>query len=337
MTRLRSLSIATPDGSGQTFHPDIVDAGSGFGGHRYWLACTPYPFGNDRLENPILRVSEDGTHWSVPAGVSDPLVETPDDPSRHWSDTDLVLHDDTLFLLFRGCASDSSEAQLLLMTSTDGVQWSTPAVIRTGAYLLSPAVVHEPRGWSMWHVWCDGASSRLLRQHADSPFDWDGPQPCTLRIPGHVAWHIDVITVAAGYEALICAFPVGTDSSRCRLFHARSADGITFILSNPKPVLKPRLLGWPNRLVYRSTFLRRDDGTYRIWYSAASWGMRCGIGLVEGPLDRLRPVTAGTQRPRLTVREDVVGWATYVGLHRTPAWLRTGIRRVLRRPARSGS
>lgn len=333
MTALRPLAISTPDGSGQTFHPDIVDTSFGFAGHRYWLACTPYPFGNDRLENPILRVSEDGTHWTAPAGAGDPLVEAPDDPSRHWSDTDLVLHGDTLFLFFRGCANGRAEAQVLLMTSADGVQWSSPTVVHTGEFVLSPAVVCEPPGWSMWHIWCDGSGARLLRQQAVDPRTWDEPQRCSLHLPGHVAWHIDVIPVATGYEALICAFPVGTDSSRCRLFHARSADGLTFTVSTPAPLLKPRLLGWPNRLVYRSTFLKRDDGTYRIWYSAASWGMRCGVGLVAGPLERLTPVTEGTQRPprMATIREDLVGFATYVGLRRTPPRLRAALRRLVLR------
>ncbi len=271
---LRPLLITTPDGSGQTGHPDVIDSGSGFCGHRYWLAATPYPFGNDRLENPIIRVSDDGVHWSVPAGVSDPLVEAPADPARHWSDTDLVLHQNMLHLFFRGCARDRTEAQLLLMTSTDGVRWSPPTVIHTGEFVLSPAVVHEPDGWSMWHVWCDGTSARVLRQQAEDPLTWREPQPCTLPIAGHVPWHLDVITVAGGYEALICAFPLGTDPSRCRLFHASSTDGMS-------------------------------------------------------------TVTAGTKRPRLTVREDLVGFATYVGLRRTPPWLRTALRGLLR-GARAG-
>lgn len=327
------LVISTPDGSGQPVHPDIVDSASGFAGHRFWLACTPYPYGADHLENPVIRVSDDGTHWSVPRGVPDPVVEAPKDLRYHWSDTDLVLSDGRLFLFFRGCMRGRDEAQLHLTTSNDGASWTTPEVIYTGQWALSPAVVHEPGGWSMWHIWCDGSTSRLLRQKADAPVAWQSPEVCRLIIPGHVPWHIDVVSVASGYEALICAFPTGTDPSRCRLFHASSADGLAFSISGPTPLMKPNRLGWPNRMIYRSTFLKQDDGTYRIWFSAASWGMRCGVGLVEGPLDKLVPVTAGTYRPALlaSVREDLKGIATYIAVHRTPPWLRGLLRRLVRR------
>ena len=56
------------------------------------------------------------------------------------------------------------------------------------------------------------------------------------------------------------------------------------------PLIRPTLFGADNRMVYRSSFLKRIDGSYRIWNSTASWGMRCGIGFVPGQIDGLLPL-----------------------------------------------
>ncbi|MBO9605718.1 MAG: hypothetical protein J7639_07195, partial [Paenibacillaceae bacterium] len=61
--------IPTYDGSGQTVHPCVLFFPEGWKGHRYWMAFTPYPDGNDQFENPSLVVSGDGVRWFVPPGL----------------------------------------------------------------------------------------------------------------------------------------------------------------------------------------------------------------------------------------------------------------------------
>jgi hypothetical protein len=58
-----TLVLATWDGSGQVFHPDIV-------GDR--LAITTYPMGDASKELPVWYQRTD-SGWSVPAGASNPL------------------------------------------------------------------------------------------------------------------------------------------------------------------------------------------------------------------------------------------------------------------------
>lgn len=319
MNASSSLTIATPDGSGQAVHPDVVEVPGGHLGFRYWMACTPYPFAVDRHENPIVRVSQDGLRWQPVPGAPDPLVPPPPTADWHHADTDLVLHDGVLHVYYITTRCEGAQTLFSVVTSRDGMHWTAPRVVYQGAWGVSPSVVVDRGRWHMWYVWRDtndaGATSQLLLRRGDSAFEFGDARQCVLVLPGHEVWHLDVIAVPEGYEALVAAFPTGTDPSRCRLFHARSADGMRFVPSSHRPVIRPSATGWDNRMVYRSTLLRRGDGSYRVWYSAASWGMRCGIGLMEGPIDALRPVAADlavNDAPAGSkLREDLVGFGKY--------------------------
>lgn len=331
-----ALRIETPDGSGQAVHPDVVDTVDGFAGHRYWMACTPYPFGRDRFENPVVRVSEDGVHWTRPDGAPDPLVDAPPDERRHWSDTDLTLHDGVLHLVFRGCERGGRDVELLVMTSVDGRTWTAPETVWSGRDAVSPALVADATGWRMWHVQCrpgDPDVPVLLVEHRGPRIgEWESTSEQVLDLGGSVPWHVDVVRTPDGLEALVAAYPEGTNPSRCSLFHLEARDDATFVATRRRPVVAPSVRRWNTRMVYRSTFTKDERGHYRIWFSGASWGMRCGIGLVEGPLDALEDVDGGWAAPAATRwREDVSGLASYVGQYKLPGPVQRGLRTVLRR------
>src|SRR5262245_17647004 len=67
------LDLVTPDGSGQTVHPDYASASSWLS-PADWLAITPYPDGNANFENPSLfTADEEG--WRPPADGHNPVVK----------------------------------------------------------------------------------------------------------------------------------------------------------------------------------------------------------------------------------------------------------------------
>jgi hypothetical protein len=315
----------------------------GFAGFAYWMACTPYPFARDREENPIVRVSCNGTDWHPVPNASDPLVKAPPDSRWHHADTDLVLVDGALHLFYISTNREAPETTFSWMTSTDGVNWSPPAIIYQAEWGVSPSAVAEASDvWKLWYVWRDALArdqtSVVYRRDGAHPCSLGEPIECKLIVPGHVVWHVDVIHCESVYEVLVAAFPVGTDPSRCRLFHAWSRDGWHFELTFEHPILAPSTFGWDNRMVYRSTFLKAKDGSYKIWYSGASWGMRCGIGLVEGPLQALRPADstghAQAVSPFRKLFEDAAGAAKYAAYRLLPdsAFLQVvAARRRLRR------
>jgi len=320
-----ALLVETPDGSGQAVHPDVLYVPGGFLGFEYWMACTPYPFADDRLENPIVRVSRDGMDWRPFPGAPDPLVEAPTGAGWHHADTDLVLDGERLYLFFITTRVGAGDTIVSWVSSADAVHWDPPGALVTGHWIVSPSVVVDRQGiWQLWHVVHDGLArprhSELRRRQGTSVQSLGqagaADERCSLDIPGHVVWHLDVVGGDDGFEALVTAFPRGADPSRSRLFHARSHDGVHFTVLAPAPLLSPSWLGWDNRMIYRSTLAKRGPGDYRIWYSGASWGMRCGIGLLEGPAHRLVPVRprpgAPATPPGRKLREDAVGLAKYL-------------------------
>lgn len=314
------LALSTPDGSGQAVHPDIALVPNGFLGFRYWMACTPYPFGDDRVENPIIRVSHNGIDWRCFPGSPDPIVPTPEDSDWHHADTDLVIHDEQLHLFYIATNRKTGETIFWTTVSRNAVDWTSPVEVYSGQWGVSPAVcVCKDGSWRMWYVWCDTIrdqqQSLVYRRDGSSSQSFSEPQDCSIEIPGHVVWHLDVLEVEDGYETLVTAFPRGTNPSRSRLFHASSTDGICFRLTSNQPIIRPSWSGWDNRMIYRSSFIRNPDRSYRIWYTGASWGMRCGIGVVEGAtLSDLNymPVGPASSGPKSKIAEDLLGFMKYV-------------------------
>ena len=92
LTRAASpLRLATYDGSGQCVHPDVIGIARAFYGRELLMVMEPYPYGDDYFENPSLLVSDDGLHWLLPEGLSNPVVDPPPRRGAWNSDGDLII------------------------------------------------------------------------------------------------------------------------------------------------------------------------------------------------------------------------------------------------------
>jgi hypothetical protein len=327
------VNLRMYDGSSQAVHPDVLFAPSGFGGYQYWMAVTPYPYCNDRLENPSLRASHDGLHWVLPSGIPDPVVEAPLDADEHHADPDLVLANERLFMFYMTTNEHRRRTRFSVISTVDGYQWTGPEIIHDNLFGVSPAVVERDGRWRMWYVNYDSdaraADSCLLLREGNSPTNLGDSRACQLEIPGHVLWHLDVIESHRGFEGLLAAFPRGSTSSRCRLFHASSADGAAWTLTTPRPIITASRLGWDDRVIYRSTFLKEPNGEYRVWYTGGSWSRSWGIGYLHGPLTALSPdPRAAMARRTGSLLGDVAGAMRYAGGRVLPRSLVTRLRRA---------
>jgi hypothetical protein len=285
------------------------------------MAMTPYPRGSDREENPCIRVSQDGFSWSPFPGCPDPVVPAPAVPS-HFADTDLVIHEGELRVYFIVRNKELERTTILCVRSTDGLAWTAPQAVYDAGWAVSPAVARHDDAWYMWFVRTNpripGSPSMVLRAHGRDGLTFHDERECDLSIPGHHAWHIDVLRSTTGWEAFVAAYPTGQDMATTRLFHATSADGLAFKVAD-RPILKPSRWSWDNRMIYRSTAIKDSDGRYRLWYSAASWGERYGIGYLEGQPGAWKD--SGHSAPRLRpakIAQDATGWAQYFLLRRLP-------------------
>lgn len=281
------LTTPTYDGSNQAVHPDVYDAGSGnlLHGYRYWMAMTPYPSSNDDYENPSLLVSSDGLSWSVPTGLTNPLVAAPTDPT-HNADPDLVVDGTTMYVVYKRRVPGTSDTALLL-TSTDGVTWGSPTTLFTTTTegFASPCVVKVGSTWHMWSV--DYlASPKVLRHRTASAINgtWSSGTTCTINnLPsGRFPWHVDVILDEDGstFHALLNTIAATGDADRLLLMRGDSTGELW--RAGPE-IIGPGATGqFDANLAYRGCLVPTTD-EFRCWYSGQSAAGAWRIGYTEIP------------------------------------------------------
>ena len=273
---LRAIDLDTYDGSGQVVHPDVamgpfegIDDGAR-------LAITPYPGGNPLFENPSLYV-RNGRDWSVPAGVTNPLV-TPT-TGGYLSDPDIVWADDVreFWLFYRQVTTVND---ILVIRSSDGVRWSAPKlVVRAPNHdAVSPTVVRRaPNDWLMWTVnsgqyGCGSTTTTVELRRSTDGEAWSAPSTVSLTQAGVFPWHIDVQWIASlgEYWAVFNGKTAGSCTTGA-VYFATSPDGLTW-RTFQAPLLRRGAIPEFADIVYRATFAyepKRDVVSF--WHSGARY------------------------------------------------------------------
>jgi hypothetical protein len=280
------IEFETYERSRQVVHPSAVAFPSAWNGQRFWLALTPYPNSDSRMENPSLFNSGDGNSFIVPAGVTNPVART----SRGYlSDPDLAFDpaSNELRMYYREVVESHRhgrrrhKADVVYVTrSSDGVQWSAPraVVADIGHYVVSPAVARRADGdWKMWAVdagraGCRARYPRIVLRRSTDGIGWSAPTVVSFSQVGFVPWHLDVQFVPQlnAYWALIAAYPQGSACTASSLFLATSTDGMDW-KTYPSPVLERGALDQFSANVYRSTFAFEPDGnSLTLWLTGAT-------------------------------------------------------------------
>lgn len=283
------LNVPTYDGSRQVVHPDVVYVRGGWHGYAYWMAVTPYPYGNDRFENPSIVVSNDGVHWSVPPRLTNPVVTRP--ACDHNSDPDLVYRPDLdqMYLFYTEQqraprCGHLNENRLRLTRSSDGVHWTAPQTViswglaNTPLY-LSPAVVYRDRVFRLWLAGPHG----VVQSSSTDGIIWSAPAPVVMDA---TPWHLDVeyLDARSEYGMLF----VDSPRQGSQLMLATSRDGTDWSVY-PTPLLAPSH-AWDDARIYRATFLADADGRLRVWYSAQSLIGQWHLGYAETTPSNISPL-----------------------------------------------
>jgi hypothetical protein len=282
------IDFDTYERSQQVVHPSAVAFPSEWHGQRYWLALTPYPNSDSRVENPSLFTSETGDSWGVPAGAKNPIAET---THGYLSDPDLAYDpaSDELRLYYREVSESRGKGKhakprhkadvVYLTRSSDGRQWSAPKAIFSdvGRFVVSPTVSRGSDGdWKMWSVdagrqGCNASQTRITLRHSADGINWTRASALSFLQPGYLPWHLDVQYVPQlnAYWALVAAYPANSACTASSLFLATSTDGVKWT-TYPSPVLARGALPQFAMNVYRSTFAFAPDGnTLTIWLTGA--------------------------------------------------------------------
>lgn len=268
---LTQLTIPTYDGSGQTVHPDVIKIAGGWNGWLYWMAITPYPSSDDTKENPSILVSNDGTTWQEPDGITNPVVAYPGGSSFN-SDPDLVYDSttDTLWLFYR--ESDGSTDDIYVTSSTDGITWATPTLLFSTPFAeaLSPAVVRDGATWRMWTV-NKTPSPNTMEMRSTSVPDGTWTAPTTtdaVAADGKDIWHIDIVADGSDFRAFLNVDDIdGASGDNGMIALGSSTDGLTWTTGSA--VLEPAATGWTSDRLYRGSGLYEQD-RWRFWVSAKS-------------------------------------------------------------------
>lgn len=271
-------------GDTQGTHPDVLDTGvSGWNGYRYWMAYTPHTGSNTQNENPSITVSNDGTTWTTPPGLTNPLVPW-SGVSGDWnSDVDIALVNGTMYLIYRRHVS-TTEAILYVMESTNGVTWSTPVAVINSQDTTSPAIIYRDGVWHMWAVYdLAPIRYRIVYRTAPSVYGpWSAPRECQMPMPAPKIdmWHINVVDRGSRFDGVFSSADRTTAGSGIdgNLYFASSYDGINWNLA-ATPFLFNTADGtsWDDSKLYRSSIVPVSGG-YTLYYSAAKTDSTWHIG-----------------------------------------------------------
>lgn len=297
------LNLTSVYGDNEAYHPDILYFENGWNNYKYWLAFTPYPRvkdvnknGDEKKENPHIKVSNDMKKWAFPEAMVNPLDDSNNKLANTYnSDTDLIYNPDLdrIECFWRTYNQDNQNIIYMKYTS-DGKNWSHKqkiySVSKKSNQLLSPSFVYENKGYKMWYVddykikYLVFNSLALENQKKEKNINIDTE---SLEI---LPWHIDVIKVDNKYRMIF----VGTtkrDSIRyMSLYYSESIDGIKW--SKPFKILSPSKdkSAWDNRGIYRSSLLYKDRKWY-IFYSASNRNNVKGTSIIYGEnIKKLRPL-----------------------------------------------
>lgn len=251
-------------------HPSVKFFPETFLTHKYWCALTPY-FGivmTDKepaqFENPHVFFSDDGIEWNENPGVNPIDLPYPMKGSGpYWSDVNLVIDNNTMYLYYRGTNfpkgyfNDNlfNGRSVVVRTSTDGQNWSNKKLIYSStiaknvdhnSLMVSPCFLKSDNIWYCYDVVYSTKNNPIepqknqsqgfvMRRTDSSPIgnfgDYHPENICNfLNRPWgekYDPWHIEVIKHQNMFFMLINVGLVGVSHGEA-LYLAYSEDGFSF-------------------------------------------------------------------------------------------------------------
>jgi hypothetical protein len=280
--RDRPLHLAVPtfDGSGQAVHPDLLDLG-GEGG-ACAMAFTPYPWGDDRLENPSVVVSPDGLRFREERPGLNPLAPAP--PHDHNDDPDLFRDGEGYGLLYLETLRPEVQ-NLVLLRSRDRLRWERTllhAYRLAGPdpepFIVSPAFLRRDGRSHLFYVNASASPRRIEVMAGADPGSWDPAcaEPVRMARMAFEPWHLDVLGGEAWCYMIIADVTERSPGRRVHDLHlARSRDLRAWEVS-PRRLFDRAPFGAAH--LYRSSGLLRGGDLFLYFsYRSKRFGWRLGL------------------------------------------------------------
>jgi hypothetical protein len=271
---------------GSVTEPSVLHSPTGVAstGHKYVMAFVNFDNNNVRAEDPNIVVSDDGTTWTVPPGLTNPVTPTP--TTGHFGDPRIRLSPDgkTINLLYWRSGTGTNDG-VALRTSTDAVNWTaeTTIVASTGFNVSEPCPVWDGQQWIMYCVndVTDTATFIEMRTTSDPTMltGWSAPTRVNAPKIANSAdatnwWHLDAFFLGGVMYLAITDGGGSSQGNRRALFTAVSTDYVNFDVQ-PCPLLLPSdttVDGWDSASIYRGCLVLDDTGrNVQVWYSAYAY------------------------------------------------------------------
>ena len=260
------LTTPTYDESGEAIHPDVYYNADGWNGKKYWMAFTVCTAGAIETENPSILCSDDGQTWTVPVGLTNPVIAYPG--GTYWNaDTDLIVDGNGVMWMIYKLEGGVLEG-IYETHSSDGVTWSTPTRILTWIdplVIVSPSIVWDGAQYLMFSVRATSSvdpNSYVERRTASAiTGTWSDPVTVSMTLPSSVApWHPDMIVDGARIYTV-----VSSNFNNAITFGYSDDWGLTWSMAG-RGVLVKKAASWDSYQIYRSSIVRTATG-FDLWYS----------------------------------------------------------------------
>lgn len=274
------LLINTYDGGNEGIHPSCLYFHDGWNGHNFWFVFTPYKDMNDKIENPCIYYSDDGTNF-LPVPTANPLddISLPKEQEYN-SDPELVYNSDSNRIecwwrrVQRDCYPiyEGKNREIIYRSySYDGIKWSDKEEIMNYKNpfnetrgIISPAVIYEDGVYRMWVSTSDDFKgfSRYI-----SYYEMAEQSTISLKkkisLGKHRISHLDVIKKNNRYYLI--GFDVNCEGNPYYLFSSNKPEG-PFVDNGV--VLMPGAKGrWDDRVLYRPSITIVEQELW-LYYSA---------------------------------------------------------------------
>lgn len=327
-----TLTISTPDSSGQVVEPAVEYIPGGWSGHNYWALITGYTGGSFVFENPSLYRSDDGINFTavttatvngVPGTNIFPIVPEPNQTTFGAgacnADPDLVLGPDGLLHLFWLQVNQSPSTTSVYWATYDGTNLTTPTILWTSTH-TTEAIIGPVFMWDgandQWVCWNTNAANFYNSVSAPYTFNrrtcagttpggtWSAPSAVTVNGPSGVSiWesHIGRRGTQLHIVSTWCQIMTGGGAPSSLYFGTSDDNGLTWNFGTT-PLLTASTSGWDSGQMYRGDIVPVDDGgdtLYDLYYSAANgttWLMgKTSITANSDPMNRVvAPVYGAT-------------------------------------------
>lgn len=209
------LAIKSYDGKNEVVHPDVILKQDSSGKPIFYLAFTPYPYYNDKFENPCLHYSYDGLNFKRLDSLTDPIVPTPS--RRHNDDPDILFDEHTQeFLMYYLETVNPDSQNVKLLTSKDAVYWNNKTAIHYNLqnkepFMVSPSIVKKSKkSFLMFYVnyfQNDTITNQIELIQSKNKLAWNKNKRTKITIngidPKLSPWHIDVVKHTDGYYYML--------------------------------------------------------------------------------------------------------------------------------------